>query len=132
MSDTAERYHIDVRAGIVEILGPDDVRHLERAVRAAVRDPAFRRGMGFLRDRHGLPAPSTSYIHAAVVMLDLVEEMAGSRWALVAPDAASYGMSRMAAILSRRREVQVFESREAARAWLARGQPPGPDQETAP
>lgn len=119
MSEPPAEYRIDTRAGIVEILGPDDVRHLERAVRAAFQDPQYQPGMGFLRDRGGLPPPSIPYIHAAVAMLDDLEGVAGSRWALVARDPASYGMSRMAAMMSRRREVEVFDCREAAVVWLA-------------
>lgn len=113
-------YRIDATAGIVELLGPGGIEDLEARIRGVLADPAYRRGFGFLRDRRGMPPPSTTELRAMVDFLGRFEALYGSRWAVVATDPVNFGMMRMGEILAEPHgiNVAVFSDEVEAVRWL--------------
>ena len=84
-------------------------------------DPKFRAGSGILLDRSKVPHPAaTDYIHR---MVDFIDNNAiqneDSRWAIVVVDLSSFGMARMAELLSLSGKVRGFFVMDEAKAWLA-------------
>lgn len=85
-------------------------------------DPAFQPGYGMLSDRRQAPSPpTTETVMALLRYVRSREQLWRTRWAVLVPDRATYGMVRMAQGLAHSDpiEIGVFEDLESARRWLA-------------
>lgn len=92
----------------------------QSAIEAALAHPDHRPGMGVIHDWRRLrAAPSTDEIRARA---RYGATLGPIRWALVVPGDASYGMGRMAEILTEQHaiELRTFRDLAEAEAW-ARG-----------
>ncbi len=120
----AVNYHIEPDEGIVYLTttGESSFAEWRDAMLAALSDPQYRRGMGFLSDRRAeTDVPDPEFARSAAQFIMQHEgEMAGSRWAAVSNNTAVYGMQRMFSILSEATGVTAaaFTDFEQARRWL--------------
>lgn len=122
--------------GLLYIEGDDEATpaESEAAIAAALASPEYRPGTGLLHDarRRATGAPSAAQVKARVLFLVRQAHTYGvTRWATVVVDSASYGMGRMAEVLttqladsSRPVEFRVFTDLAEAEAWLR--EPPTP------
>ena len=85
------------------------------------RHPHFEGRFGFLLDRSRIARPaSTDYIHRMVNFIESHAAQSGdARWALVVVDTASFGMARLAEVLSVSGKIRAFFNMDEAKAWLA-------------
>ncbi len=85
--------------------------------------PKFEGRFGFLLDRSRISRPASSeYIHQMVNFIESHAAQSGdARWALVVVDTASFGMARMAEVLSASDKIRAFFDMDEAKAWLAAG-----------
>lgn len=93
------------------------------ALEAAVADPEFQPGFGFLSDRRAVSEPpSSSFVReAARYLSERSDVFAGARWAVLVDTAVGYGMARMGqAHVSDGlgMEVEIFRDRQKAVDWL--------------
>ena len=116
-------YHIDRRAGIVTVTGPEP-SYLEYEVhlRSLLSDPRYQRGFGILRDRRDLPAPRPDSLRQLVGALRGLEDIPSGRIALLVPpgEPSYYRMTRLYQVLRPgvALEVGLFFDLHAARQWL--------------
>ncbi|MCC7134072.1 MAG: hypothetical protein IT352_15550 [Gemmatimonadales bacterium] len=117
------QYRIDQARRFVEVVGVQtpDPEEFARLFAAILADPDYRPGYGFYRDRRGMVPMKRGTLQANLAVVAALPGLTGSRWAYVVSDPANYGMARMAAILGdgSALELQIFETPEAALAWLA-------------
>lgn len=108
---------------VAKVSGAFTFPEILKAIDGSVHDPAFQRGFDVFSDHTEVEAPITPPDARAMVnhLENLSDFLAGARWAVVTATPASYGMLRMVSVLAERvpMDVQVFESLEAAEAWLA-------------
>ena len=119
-------YSIDSAAGLVRLVyqGGPSFDEWERTMQAALTDPAYQPGFPFLVDRRSGEPASTDYVRRVVDFLYLHEDqLARSRWAIVAPSPASYGMARMKQAMAGRlaMPIEVFMELGEAERWLGQG-----------
>ena len=98
----------------------------ERAMLAALADPSYRPGFGFLIDRRAAPSPTSDFIRRVVSFNKVHQgELGGGRRAVVVGSTADYGMGRMAEILSESSSspINVFTDIDEAQRWLRAARP---------
>ncbi len=88
---------------------------------AIFADSRFHPSFGILLDRSRISvAPSTAYVGQQVRYIDARNErFARLRWAVVAPDVASFGVGRMSEKMVRPNSMRTFHSLQEAMEWLA-------------
>jgi hypothetical protein len=91
---------------------------------AAIADPAFQPGFGFLSDRRAVREPaSTRFIRdLARYASERRDVFTGVRWAVVVDTPVGYGMARMGKALvsdDLRMEVEIFRDLSQAVEWLS-------------
>jgi hypothetical protein len=115
-------YHIDVPAQRVHVIyhRQPTFEQWAATMKNILEDPRFKSGCGILLDRSKVPHPAaTEYIHQMVDFIDTSSVQIGdSRWAIVVVDLSSFGMARMAELLSLTGKVRGFFVMEEAKAWL--------------
>jgi hypothetical protein len=116
-------YEVDTHRRIVRLLYERDpnFRDWASAMDDATRAPGYEPGFGFLFDRRSVPPATSEHIRAAVAWIGQHRaQVAGSRWAVVVTDPASYGMTRMGQALAEGLPVQlrVFKDVDEAVFWL--------------
>jgi hypothetical protein len=113
-------YRIDAATGIVEVSGQGSSADLEAMFQLLLADPAYRRGLGFLRNRSGLPAPSTPELRGMIELAARFEAFHGARLAIVATDPVNFGMMRMGEVLAEPHgiTIAVFNDEDEAIRWL--------------
>ena len=115
-------YRIDPSTRTVYFEGPapTDPVDFQDALRAALADPAFRPGFGFLRDRRGHAIPSVEIVRAGAKAIAATPGMPTSKWAIVVDPGADYGMMRMLQLSTDGTwvEVALFHEPEEAKRWL--------------
>ena len=115
-------YRIDLQQGIVHLVGSDPPKPEDfvAVLRAALADPLFRPGFGFLRDRRGVVPPSVQYVEDVARLMRAMSDLPHTRYAIVVDTLASFGMMRLA----RKRtwgawvEVELFETPAEATLWI--------------
>jgi hypothetical protein len=119
-------YRIDADERIVHLTmtGECSYDEWERAMLAALADPSYRPGFGFLIDRRGADITTPDFIRRVVCFnLEHQVELGGGRRAVVVGSTADYGMGRMAEILSddSPSPIRVFKDIDEALGWLRAG-----------
>lgn len=126
-----DREHSLIRVEVSE--GPD-LLQITETVQRLLSDPEFRPGLQILVDHSKTNVPVTTEAVKATPMLfaQLGQRLGAFRCAVVVPDDAPYGMTRMTEALadSGPAEVRAFRSLEEAEAWL--GEPPTAPAATDP
>jgi hypothetical protein len=115
-------YRIDLAAGTIEVFGETGTDFDCRTVLEAVlRDPAYRPGLGILRDRTGQGVVDSNSLRRCAAMLNSMQaRLRGTRIAVVAPEDANYGTIRMLErMVGEHIELAVFRCETEAREWLA-------------
>ena len=115
--------------GIAVLLESDEqatFQEWQAAVDAALRDPAFRRGMGVVHDmRRLIRVPTSAEARARVdFLLGRTRAFQVSRWAIVVSGSAHYGMGRMAEFLTKETlgdGFRVFRDLPEALEWARCG-----------
>jgi hypothetical protein len=90
-------------------------------MKAVLADPRFRPGISVLADRSRVPAPTTEYLRGLSSFVEThAAAFRGCAWAMVVPDAVSYGMARMGQALLERIGVtfEIFRDVGEAEHWL--------------
>lgn len=122
--------HLDEarRCVVARVTGDFTLRDIIDAVDGGLRDPRFRPGFGIFSDHTAVGEPLTAEQADGMIqhLKSLGSIAAGVRWAMVTSRPASYGMLRMVSALARTvpMEIQVFQTRDEAFAWLAGGGTP--------
>lgn len=116
-------YTVDGSTGVVRLAlsGNTTFQEWASAMDALRADAAFRPGFHVISDRSAMDGPPTTrFVREVADYLLARPELRGGRWAIVAPDPAGYGMSRMTEALIQLSgvEAQSFHTIEAAMAWL--------------
>lgn len=110
------------RCIVARVYGEFTRDEIVETIDRCVRDPEFRPGFGVLSDHTAVEVPLTASQAKQMVehLVNLTDVVAGTRWAVVTTQAASYAMIRMVSVLAERvpLEVQIFSSTEEAEAWL--------------
>jgi len=118
-------YEIDPRAGRVHVTYGTQPTFDQWAatMERIIGDPQYETGFGFLLDRSRVTRPaSTDYIHRMVNFIESCADRNGdARWALLVVDLGSFGMARMAELLSLSGKIRAFFIMEEAKTWLATG-----------
>ncbi len=119
------RYSVEPERGLVrlELADPLDPAHIALTVERLLADPELRVGLDLLSDHSQLDfTATTELVRAIPALLDRLGARLGRfRCAVVVPRDASYGMARMAEVLSEggMAQVRAFRSAEEAEGWLA-------------
>lgn len=99
------------------------ITDITNAIDESIRNPAFRPNFDILSDHSDVVEPISVQVAKQMIshLEGLSQIFAGTRWAVVAPNAGSFGTLRMVAAHAERvpMEVQVFRLYEEAEAWLA-------------
>lgn len=122
-------YRIDPDAGLLTIVGEGFITQSERieAIRAWLRDPAFRPGLKTLCDFS--EATSTPTMRELREIVALVDEHAAAigkkKLAVVATKPVTFGVARQFQTLADfgPLDVEVFKDRGTALGWLHHGEP---------
>jgi hypothetical protein len=116
-------YRIDPEERLVHLTmaGASSFDEWEAAMLAALADPSYRPGFGFLIDRRGADITTPDFVRRVVAFnLEHRVELGGGRRAVVVGSVSDFGMGRMYATLSEMGGVTAatFLSHEQARRWL--------------
>ena len=106
-----------------EVSGTFTLGEIVAAIAQALGHPDFEPGFDILSDHTQITEPITSeqLQQMASHLKAQSHLLAGSRWAVVATQPASYGMMRVWSVLAEQvpLEVHVFDALEDAEQWLA-------------
>jgi len=121
--DAPLSYYIDLPVSRVHVVyhRQPTFEQWAATMKEILEDPRFKPGSGILLDRSKVPHPAaTDYIHRMVDFIETSALQAGAaRWAIVVVDLSSFGMARMAELLSMSGNVRGFFVMEEAKAWLS-------------
>ncbi len=121
-------YEVDVerRRLVVSLSGRVSIEEMLDAIRSSVADPRFESGFDVLSDHTKLATPIAPGDVPRVIqcLRSVADKVAGARWAVVAPSAASFGMMRLIGVQAEAVpiEIRVFGEVADAEAWLASGE----------
>lgn len=121
-------YAIDVGHRIVRVVyhAQPTFQQWSETMECVFAEPGYRPDFGILLDRSHLSRPAEAdYISQMALFIDYRQGRFGpSRWAILTGEIASFGMGRMAELLSSHQStIRPFHDRSEAEAWLAEGQP---------
>ena len=118
------RYHIDSNARMLFVFGEGAITQNERldAMRAWLRDPAYRPGLNTLCDFSATTStPKLMELKEIIWVIRRNADLIGrKKLALVAAGPATYAVARQfrAFVDPSPLDVNVFKDRQTARAWL--------------
>lgn len=122
-------YSIDAKARIVRLAyaGEADIEELASTFRAIFRSTDYRRGFGFVVDRHSLGPPTMVLFDILAGFVTLQRgALEGSRWALVVSDPADLTANKTAGVFDGSRwpvRARRFREIDEAEAWLRETDP---------
>lgn len=117
-------WSIDESKGVVRMThtGASDFPTWSQAMTDVIADSRFRPGLGFQVDMDGSEVPTSDHQREVLHFLTTHSaELAGSRWAYVAPTAAHFGMARMVQLMADTKSslpIAVFRTLTEATDWL--------------
>jgi hypothetical protein len=118
-------YRIDQEHSLVrlEVSDPLDLEQIAETVRRLLTEPGLRAGLSLLSDHSKLEFIATTALVRSMppLLIQLGQRLGPFRCAVVVPRDASYGMARIAEVVTEASpaEVRAFRSLEEAETWLA-------------
>ena len=105
---------------MVSVTGSPEFEDAEQLINQITTDPLYQPGFDVLVDRRRAPACNSEYIRRIVRLVDSLHSRIGStRWAVVVSDLESFGMGRMAGLLTEYPEsIRPFKRMSEAEQWL--------------